>query len=79
MTNKTLVRIRVWVRVWIKIYMRTPNYYRFIHDTHHFKAEVISYRMMRLLFHLDEYRPRYLHLNSHALAKCCHATDNKEF
>ena len=27
MTNKTLVRIRVWVRAWIKIYMRTRNYY----------------------------------------------------
>ena len=26
MTNKTLVRIRVWVRAWIKIYMRTRNY-----------------------------------------------------
>ena len=25
MTNKTLVRIRVWA--WIKIYMRTRNYY----------------------------------------------------
>ena len=29
MTNKTLVRIRVWVRAWIKIYMRTRNYYQF--------------------------------------------------
>ena len=27
MTNKTLVRIRVWVRAWIKMYMRTRNYY----------------------------------------------------
>ena len=28
MTNKTLVRIRVWIRAWIKIYIRTRNYYR---------------------------------------------------
>ena len=27
MTNKTLVRIRVWIRAWIKIYIRTRNYY----------------------------------------------------
>ena len=27
MTNKALVRIRVWVRAWFKIYMRTRNYY----------------------------------------------------
>ena len=28
MTNKTLVRINVWVRAyWIKIYMRTRNHY----------------------------------------------------
>ena len=30
MTNKTLVRTRVWVRAWIKIYMRTRNYYRIL-------------------------------------------------
>ena len=29
MTNKTLVRIRVWVRAWIKICMRTRNYTNF--------------------------------------------------
>ena len=50
----------------------------FIHDTYHFKEKVISYRMIRPLFHLDEYRPSYLHLNSHALAKSCHATDKKK-
>ena len=27
MTNKMLVRIRVWIRAWIKIYIRTQNYY----------------------------------------------------
>ena len=27
MTNKTMVRIGVWVRVWIKIYTRQRNYY----------------------------------------------------
>ena len=30
MTNKTLVRIRVWARACIKTYMRTRNYYRFL-------------------------------------------------
>ena len=28
MTNKMLVRIRVWISAWIKIYIRTRNYYR---------------------------------------------------
>ena len=32
MTNKTVVRIRVWVRAWIRIYMRTRNYYIEMND-----------------------------------------------